>query len=360
MLGQRFEKYRSHKTIAENIRLYFGSCFLVAIYNFYSRLISNSFQLLQCMNLDQTSTTYLEIDPNIRCWETNGLHVHLLKVLFLPNLIIWCVGWPLTLYVFLKFSYKVGIKFLKSKAGKTKRHSNFSRKYLPQATEQKSGNNANSTNRPINLNSLNKGECIKFTYSQNQFPEAPQIKSQNFFARVMSRVTIVKNSSEILLSSRQKEGVFEESKLLRFLTVDYLPDYYYWEGFFYATNLLIAAMNVATSRFDIISKGAIYICIYFSMLVINQHTQPFRFKIVNQLASYSYIISLMTVGFVLMSSSNSTLYFAWIIIINISFYVLWVHCFLKLILKENWPIFEEIWEKLRAKKEKTKSQERKK
>jgi hypothetical protein len=144
-----------------------------------------------------------------------------------------------------------------------------------------------------------------------------------------------------VLDSNQKDKIFHGNKLFRFLTIDYKPDYYYWEGFFYISNLIIATLNVTTSRFDSNSQGGIFISIYFAMLYINETIKPFRIEVVNKFNTFSYLTIILTLGLVLMSMSSntynfqSTLYFYLMIILNVCFFTAWGVQFGKLVCMEN-------------------------
>lgn len=346
------KKNQKNESIAKEIPLYLSACFIITVYNFYSRLIANTFQLVKCLKLDQTSLTWLEMDPNIQCWESDGKHKYIVNALFYPNLIIWCIGWPISLILLLRYANYKGVTTIKKKMGRTRKNSNLKR-----------------VKQEMSLNSLNK---FKIEYSNL----SPEISNNNFFsktkifpfvrsndkamttkiersARASAKKSINplnQNAKEIMLNSMQKDKIFQQNKILHFLTVDYKPDYYYWEGFFYLTNLIIATINVATSQMDLTSKGGIYITLYFLMLIITQILSPFRYKIVNELAIYSYITTLLTLGCALMSTSNSIIYFILILFFNIVFYIWWLYLFLKILFMENILVLKSIWEKIKKKR----------
>ena len=360
IIGNLFLKLilkKKQPKVSTNIPFYMGACFIITIYNFYSRLITNTFQLLKCFNLDQTSLTFLEVDPNVMCWEDNGPHKYALKMIFLPNLLIWCIGWPLTLFFLLKIKNSQGLKNITKKIASNKRKSSFEKVHglveiISNSNSGKSRNNLfefekiRSANRKKSRGKTDvpRTTLVSFVHQKNLFVSRNIINPSG-------RTTTSKHKSgikhaTILLNSDQKDLIFSENKILRFLTVDYKPEFFYWESFFYFTNLILATMNVATSRLDIRIKGAIYITIYFCMIIVHQNFYPFRHKFVNDLASFSYITSLITVGFVLMSANQTNIYFAFIISLNIIFYGCWIFKFAKIIFNENIIILKKICQAL--------------
>ena len=334
------------------MKLILGSSIIVTIYNYYSRLIANTFRLLKCINLDQTSLTFLEIDPNIMCWETGGTHLYLLKTLFLPNLFIWCIGWPLFLVILLFFHNSKGLKQLRKKLAQTKRNSSFSKILnLPSVLLSRSVEGPKAYNMAKNNESCQRMLHVNNLPMNNYAEKTGSILLSSIQKKKIGNTNDLPKKSKLLepdflLDSQLKKKIFEKKKLLRFLTIDYRADYYFWEGFFYSTNLIIASINVSTSRFNISSKGAIYVALYFSMLLMNQNFKPFKFNIVNKLASYSYMISLITVGLVVMSSSNSGLYFFLIMVLNSFFYVSWIFVFGMIVIKDNQKFLNFLTEKL--------------
>ena len=354
----------------------------------------NTLQLLKCINLDKNSLTFLELDPNIECWIDGGFHFLILKSLFLLNFCIWCVGWPLALYVYLKVKNVNAIDNLKKNFAVKKNRTLFfdannssSRKtaqILRTIVPKRMMSNNNLSRLNINENNFFKIENKKLCFEQDILKSSSkmhfddliqnisekkidlvsssnkllskEISNKNFLFEqdsgskidsdhlmegfIKKRIDLVslpkkicsqensgssspqsldmnirkqpifqlEKKDSILLNSKQKDQIFQTNNLSKFLTIDYKPDFYYWEGFFYISNLTIATLNVTTSRLDSNSQGGIFICIYFLMLMINELFQPFRHKMVNDFASFSYLTIIITIGFVLMSltSKNSS------------------------------------------------------
>lgn len=407
-----------------------AACFLVTVYNFYSRLIMNTLQILKCINLDQTQSTFLEFDPNIECWVDGGTHIFLIKTLFLLNFLLWCIGWPISLVLILKiknythikelmkfstilkssissaspkkmqFQKKTSIlaniyqnisKFrttsLKSKQDlsqpeppKELINSSVNKQTRPSKFASLAGSEpmikgiANLANAPSNfrinkINEESKGSSKKILIHPTPIIVKESVESQESQKSIESEIKKNMSSSlkkrskkislmgnDVLLTPQQKDQIFQKNKIFKFLTIDYRPNFYFWEAFFYLSNLIIAILNVTTSRLDSNSQGGIFISIYFLMLLINEVFKPFRYGMVNKFASFSYLTNVLTIGLVLMSltsnnkSFQSTLYFIVMIIINCLFYVSWCFKFGKIVILDN---FEKIKKVGRFLKQKT-------
>ena len=418
LIKRILDKNRSKgNKVSKEIYLILGACSLITVYNFYSRLIMNTLQLLKCINLDQSNLTYLELDPNIECWVDGGFHLYIVKTLFLLNFLLWCVGWPLMLFLLLKIrNYSHMRRLVRNLSlsnitmnrsllvNPVAKPSNFAPKNInnsPKAilpkkilAKEKYPGPKNNENEILNRTNLFKiinasagseklikpsdesfGTDLLIKKSSEQMIPLPKDSTKKNFIRD-SNDLILKRSSDkifplpkalakkdslmsqgseksidleikrqstvsIVLDSNQKDKIFHGNKLFRFLTIDYKPDYYYWEGFFYISNLIIATLNVTTSRFDSNSQGGIFISIYFAMLYINETIKPFRIEVVNKFNTFSYLTIILTLGLVLMSMSSntynfqSTLYFYLMIILNVCFFTAWGVQFGKLVCMEN-------------------------
>lgn len=427
------EKKREIPFISEFF-LIVGACLLITVYNYYSRLIMNTLQLLKCVELDQ-NISFLLLDPNIQCWD--GYHEYLLKTLFLLNFLLWCVGWPLFLFLLLKVkNYKSVRQFMKSismlKSRVSPLNKSIDKSFLAKNSqtsikainpiilkaeerEDQRGNKElddlirkNSRNKifPI-IPSKTKESNFKMLYgSEKKIPLdkslnlnrniqivpnfgsekllskfSPKKQSKDHNTLNMSNQLILKNvlkqsididslrknsvnsqdsnqkkdsilkrisknfsisqEPKLVLNLEQKDQIFQKNKIFRFLTIDYRADCYYWEGFFYLSNLVIATLNVTTITLDSNTQGGIFIMVYFSMLILNQLLKPFRYDSSNKLASFSYLTIIITIGLVLMSITSvsfqfqSSLYFALMVFLNCVFYIFWGYKFGKIVVLEN-------------------------
>jgi len=264
------------------------SCFILVVYSFYPKLVLNTFSLLKCISLDNSSTkTFLEMDPNIQCWEE--YHIYCLKSVFIPNLILWCLGWPLI--------YGISLFYRNKKLGQLlKKKKKFSR--MERLSTLEKSKKANST--------------VVTTISN--------VKSENFHLK-------------ILISDEEKDQIFQENKIYRFLTIEYHPNSFYWDLFFFGTNLIITPLSLQSSSMEPVVFSAILMVIFFFMLILSMVRLPFRYSEVNDVCLLSYAALLTTYYSVSnivvegVSNAQQVFYTCLIFLINGSFYILWIWIF---------------------------------
>ena len=279
-----FIKGKSLKTIKRRIKynelkITVLAILISVIYNLYSKLVTNTLQLLKCINLDNSNSSFLETNPNVECWGSEE-HSRLLKNIFTPNFIIWCVGWP----TFLMWSFQMKIfkhrKSLRIELMHTITHS---------------GGRQGSQEFSRTLTDV-------------------QLKSQ------------IKNA----LNENQVKMMLK-SPIYKYLVIDYRPKCFYWEVFFFLTNLLLSLVTVLTSRLNFLSQGALLISIYSVMLICTQILAPFKKDRFNTLNEFSYISIMITIGFSVLTVSSDTdshqkmIYFYIIILVNGMFYSILVY-----------------------------------
>lgn len=282
---------------------------IVVFYAFYSRLILNAFSLLKCINLDDSNRRFLAVDPNIQCWTYESVHPTLLISIFLPNLLIWCIGWPVFLYMILIVKRMKEIKTIKNTLSKRKKFT----------FEGKSKDFLNIDSKKSTEKKLSSffGSISRRKHSENQ------------------------TQTKILISEKQSEEIFQKNVLFYFLTIDYKHNFYYWESFFYLTNLLITTVNTIEDHIGYLSQIGLLTFIYFIMLLLNEKLKPFRYDYVNNIASFSYTCMILTIVFLLMSRQGSSFFFqealytSCMILINAIFYVVWIGLFANLIFKNQ-------------------------
>ena len=291
------KKKKIKKLSSEYFKILFFSSIIVTFYGFYTRLIVNTFTLLKCLSLDDSNRTYLQSDPNIQCWDSNDWHLTIIYFIFLPNLFIWCLGWPITLYIIL-----------------------FAKKYH----ETKSILTNISKKKRFHME-----PSVKSQESKNSIANEKKTWSLRFLSK---RKLTTRSRTEILLSEKQSEQIFEGSALFNFLTIDYKHTFYYWEGFFYTSNLLITTLSVLGSNLNLMSQVCLFIFIYFIMLLLNEKLKPFRYDYINNIASFSYFVMIATVLLSIQTTEDfqENMYFSALIIINVLFYTIWGIAFLKL------------------------------
>ena len=133
-LKNQKKKIKNKFGVWKKLKLLFFSSIIVTFYGFYSRLIINTFILLKCISLNNSKTVFLQIDPNIECWINDGLHVNSIYFIFLPNLFIWCLGWPLFLYFVLIAKKYKEMKSIISKVSSRKKFNNFDQSKIEEVT----------------------------------------------------------------------------------------------------------------------------------------------------------------------------------------------------------------------------------
>ncbi len=149
----------SRQNFKQKTIIIFQSLWLIAVYNMYSRIVLNTFLLLKCVQLDDSPYLYLQQLPDVICWHSYE-HIKLLLGVLLPCLSIWCIAWPI--YLFIKLY---------------KKKENINRLIL------------SATTSPITIGK-----------------------------------SIFLNNDDIL----------NTEKIFKYLTLDYKPEAYYWEIYFYA------------------------------------------------------------------------------------------------------------------------------
>ena len=143
------------------------------------------------------------------------------------------------------------------------------------------------------------------------------------------------NKACFILSNHQEQILFKNNKVILFLTIDYKYKCYYWETFFYLTNLLLSIFFTFSMYigFNINIVGASIILLYLFMLIITEVKRPFKYEFINNLACFSYLVSILNVSFTMMSSlkensdNQNSVYLILIVIANIGYIVLWVYSF---------------------------------
>ena len=212
----------SWRKLKRNIYLIFQTLWIICVYNIYSKVVLNTFFLLKCIKLDESSDEYLENNPDILCWYSSE-HQQLLLGAFLPCLILWCLGWPF---------------------------------YI-----------------------------IKFLYSKNKLRFSSSKITQNFIKplrRIRSDDLTIINIVKIKLKN-EEESFNDNQKIFKYLTMDYNTNCYFWEFYFYFTNLILSCLAFATSRIDPVSQGSSLLTTLMVMLIFSEYMKPFKFEIMNKI-----------------------------------------------------------------------------
>ena len=78
----------------------------LSFFLFYSLIVKSFFWLFNCMSIDlDDKDMILRESPNIHCWEKK--HITYVFAFGLPGLIIWGLGFPLTLFLLLRRNHKI-------------------------------------------------------------------------------------------------------------------------------------------------------------------------------------------------------------------------------------------------------------
>ena len=271
-------------------------CFILVVYNFYSKLVINAFTLLKCISLDDTSSrTFLEIDPNIECYAAD--HKFYLLIVFIPNLLIWCLGWP--------FFYGVILTFKKRKT----------ERFFSQTRSIES-----FTIGPLELGV--KGSHLMSPMKKN-IESLKHIKDDD-----------VNKSLQLVLTDEQTQSIFQRHKILRFIMIEYHSSAYAWDEFFFCFNLILTSLTLLSNSLEPTFFVSLVMAIFFIMLVISSKVLPFRYAEVNFVSRISYIALLLTyycvanVIFVGDNEIQQKFYLTLIYLINAMFYSFWIYVFL--------------------------------
>ena len=274
--SNEFKKLRD-KFTGRKLRKNLLAIFLVVFYNFYPRLILNAFFLFKCIDLDNSSNTYLESNPEIVCWGEK--HMFIVFTVGVPNIIIWGIGTPLVLSLLAL---------------------NMKRKLMMDLSN-------------------------KFDYWKD---------------------------------------------ILNFLTIDYNESSYFWESILFLQKLVIVAVSIFTSRFDAVSQGGLMIFAFLSFFLLYEHSSPSKYQIVNVYRVFSYLTTISTGAFAILSSNNEItqeqklFYLSCILGVNSWFYFGWIYYFVRLNLtiyhkeimsfaKKLGSLYQKIGEKFLFEKRKT-------
>lgn len=231
------------KNQTPDIKLVLISCLILVIYSFYPKLVYNTFTLIKCIPLDDTERFFLEIDPNIQCWQSD--HYKYLFSIFLPNLLLYCVGWPILLFSMLYRKKVLSVR----KVGKLNSeypffgNSTFKESVTSILKDEKKEENA----LPLPLNSS-------------------MLKSK-------------KLDYSIALTEKQEDDIFQKDKMYSYITIDYAHNTYYWDTFFFGSNLILISVSVVSTKIHPLIYIVIIMAIFSIMLMIfNQYrtVQIFR------------------------------------------------------------------------------------
>ena len=153
--------------------------------------------------------------------------------------------------------------------------------------------------------------------------------SSRFFPKLKKKK---KSTYTIVLTAKQEDDIFLTDKMYSYITIDYAHNTYYWDSFFFASNLILISVSVGSHKIDTLFYAAIIIGIFTLMLIVSKNIQPFRYSEINNLMCYSYFVLITTFCFVanltFLSDRNENLsnfYFSLILIINSSFYFYWFY-----------------------------------
>ena len=283
---------RKNKKQEINIKLVLISCLILVIYSFYPKLVYNTFALIKCISLDETQRVFLEIDPNIQCWESD--HYRYLLTIFLPNLLIYCVGWPLLLFSIL-----------------------YRKKVL---TVRKMGKSY--TENPFLKNASLKESVSIVKEEKENLARSQMLKSKNL-------------DYSMVLTQKQEDDIFQKDKMYSYITIDYGHNTYYWDTFFFGSNLILISVSVFSNKFEPLIYIAIIMLIFSIMLMISINFDPFRYSEINYLMNLSIIALIITfccvANLTFLGQNHQTLekiYFAITLIANGLFYFYWLYLFI--------------------------------
>ena len=158
---------------------------------------------------------------------------------------------------------------------------------------------------------------------------------------------------KLVLTNKQEDDIFQKDKMYSYITIDYAYNTYYWDSFFFGTNLILISISVGSHKLNTLLYVSIIIGIFTAMLVISKKFEPFRYSEINNLMYLSYFVLITTfccVANLTFLSSNqqiqNNLYFVITLLVNGLFYFSWLYLF---ILSSVFPKINENIKKLKDK-----------
>jgi len=219
----------------------------------------------------------------------------------LPNLLLWCLGWPLFLFLFPFLGMRAEIK------KKTANKLNFLRKI-------------NSKKTKLNLQSLDVTQ------------------------KSMTKSFKGWKSSKSVLSQEEKENVFQEHKVYRFMIMDYTLGNYYWDSVIMLINLAINALLIESNALDSTTLAKILIGIFFVAMALTAKKLPSRYKEINNMSILSFMVINLMLScismIIIISQEDQTnqmveIYYGLLFLSNICFHLAWIYLFVGLSLIEK-------------------------
>ena len=147
---------------------------------------------------------------------------------------------------------------------------------------------------------------------------------------------------KILMKRTAKYEYWRE--ILDYLTIDYQESKYYWETLLFFQKMLVVGLSIIISQLDPISQGGLMIMFFLVGFLVFNASKPSKYPLVNGYRVYSYMATICTAAFAILSSENtekkelSSLALGGLMIVNTLFYGGWIINYLKLqyrILKQS-------------------------
>lgn len=157
-----------------------------------------------------------------------------------------------------------------------------------------------------------------------------------------------KQDVKFFITEEQEDKLYDNLKLFKYLTVDYKNQFFFWEGFFYISNIAIILINIVSDQFDEIVRSVFNIIVYFIMFCLTKILQPFRYEFVNNLFSLSYIVLVWNVSATSMvlektlDQHQKDVIYTFIILGNVFFYSRCGFIFIRMLIQKNKVPLEKI------------------
>ena len=105
--------------------------------------------------------------------------------------------------------------------------------------------------------------------------------------------------------------------------------------FSYISKFLVVFCAMITNGLDPASQGALLILMMLGVFLVQEKLRPYKYGFVNDLFTSSYIVTICTASFAIMSSarnltdSQRNIYMVVLIGINLLFYIVWTYYFIR-------------------------------
>ena len=224
--------------------------FSISIFIFYPLITKSSLSLFNCISLEENNQSYMYDNPNLLCWSST--HYFYFFIFGLSGIIVFGVGFPIALFLFIKRSKKI---FDKPK-------NRFSQR-------------------------LSQSQDTNHEYSERN-------------KKMLQNEKIEIKEQKLLISSR----------VFQFFYKDYKNEVYFWETVIFLQKFLLNFLQNLNQLLSSEIKSFLFMFILIIYLALVLIIKPFHREYINLLEINSVIISILTnfcLAMALSDSSNSNI-----------------------------------------------------